>query len=88
MGLRPMVLRDGPNQRWSLDFGKDAFADGRQFSILTVIDGFTRENISLVADTSVSGQRVVQELDIIIAERGIPSTIVSDNGTEFSSMIL
>jgi putative transposase len=27
----PMALPQGPNQRWSLDFLSDAFADGRRF---------------------------------------------------------
>ena len=85
---KPMVLPDGPNQRWSLDFVNDAFTDGRRFRILTVIDDFTRENIGLVADTSLSGQRVARELGIIVADRGLPRTIVSDNGTEFTSMAI
>ena len=85
---KPMVLPDGPNQRWSLDFVNDAFTDGRRFRILTVIDDFTRENLALLADTSLSGLRVSRELDRIIAERGQPATIVSDNGTEFTSMAI
>jgi len=85
---KPMVLPDGPNQRWSLDFVSDAFTDGRRFRILTVVDDFTRENLALVADTSLSGLRVTRELDQIIAERGMPGTIVSDNGTEFTSMAI
>ena len=85
---RPMVLPDGPNQRWSLDFVSDAFTDGRRFRILTVVDDFTRENLALVADTSLSGQRVTRELDQVIVERGMPGTIVSDNGTEFTSMAI
>ncbi len=85
---KPMVLPDGPNQRWSLDFVSDAFTDGRRFRILTVVDDFTRENLALVADTSLSGQRVTRELDQVIAERGMPGTIVSDNGTEFTSMAI
>ena len=85
---KPMVLPDRPNQRWSLDFVNDAFTDGRRFRILTVIDDYTRENIGLVADTSLSGQRVSRELDQIVAERGMPATIVSDNGTEFTSMAI
>ncbi len=85
---KPMVLPDGPNQRWSLDFVNDAFTDGRRFRILTVIDDFTRENVGLVADTSLSGQRVARELSIIVADRRMPSTIVSDNGTEFTSMAI
>lgn len=85
---KPMVLPDSPNQRWSLDFVNDAFTDGRRFRILTVIDDYTRENLALVADTSLSGLRVSRELDQIIAERGMPTTIVSDNGTEFTSMAI
>ena len=83
-----MVLPDGPNQRWSLDFVSDALTDGRRFRILAVVDDFSRENLALVADTSLSGHRVARELDQIIAQRGMPKTIVSDNGTEFTSMAI
>jgi transposase InsO family protein len=38
-----------------------------------------------VADTSISGRRVARELDAIIAWRGKPTTIISDNGTELTS---
>ena len=81
----PMALPDGPNQRWSLDFVADQMTDGRRFRILTVIDNCTRECLALVADTSLSGARVVRELDAVIRQRGRPDTIVSDNGTEYTS---
>jgi putative transposase len=83
---KPMVLPDGPNQRWSLDFVSDRFTDGRRFRILAVVDDFTRENLALVADTSLSGLRMTRELSRIAASRGLPGTIVSDNGTEMTSM--
>lgn len=67
---------------WSLDFVSDALTDGRRFRILTLVDDHTRENLALVADTSLSGLRVTRELDRLIAERGAPNTNVSDNGTE------
>ena len=82
---KPMVLPVGPNQRWSPDFVSDAFTDGRRFRILAVVDDYTRENLALIADTSLSGLRVTRELDRVISERGCPGTIVSDNGTEFTS---
>jgi putative transposase len=89
LGTRaPMVLPDGPNQRWSLDFVSDAFTDGRRFRILCVVDDFSRECLALVADTSLSGGRVARELDLIIARRSKPKTIVSDNGTELTSMAI
>ena len=59
--------------------------DGRRFRILTVIDNCTRECLGLVADTSLSGRRVARELDAIILRRGRPETIISDNGTEYTS---
>ena len=85
---RPMVLPDAANERWSLDFVSDAFTDGRRFRVLAVVDDYTRECLALVADTSLSGRRVARELDGIIARRGRPHTIVSDNGTELTSMAI
>jgi putative transposase len=82
---RPMVLPSAANHRWSLDFISDAFTDGRRFRVLAVVDDFTRECLTLIADTSLSGSRVARELDAIIARRGRPITVVSDNGTEFTS---
>ena len=64
----------------------DAFTDGRRFRVLAVVDDFSRECRALVADTSLSGLRVTRELDALLAIRGRPATIVSDNGTELTSM--
>src|SRR5882757_9030479 len=84
----PMALPQGPNQRWSLDFVSDAFADGRRFRILAVVDDFTRECLALVADTSLPGLRVARELEAIVARRGRPAMCVSDNGTELTGMAI
>jgi putative transposase len=89
LGTRaPMVLPQGPNQRWSLDFLSDQLSDSRRFRILAVVDDFTRECLALVADTSLSGARVARELDLIVAMRGSSAVIVSDNGTELTSMAI
>ncbi len=68
-----------PNERWTLDFVSDQRTDGRPFRILTVVDDCTRECLALLADTSLSGVPVVREFDRLIAERGKPKMIVSDN---------
>lgn len=39
----------------------------------------------MVVDTSIGGHRMARELDNLIARRGRPHTIVSDNGTEMTS---
>jgi putative transposase len=81
----PIALPDGPNQRWSLDFVSDALDWGRRFRILAIVDDFTREALALVVDTSIGGRRLARELDILVARRGKPAVIVSDNGTEMTS---
>ena len=89
LGTRaPLALPQGVNQRWSLDFLHDQLSDGRRFRILAIVDDFTRECLTLVADTSLSGLRVGRELDAVIAERGKPAVCVSDNGTELTSMAI
>ncbi len=86
LGTRaPMIVPQLPNERWSLDFVADQFIDGRRLRILVVVDDYTRECLALMPDTSISGIRVARELDRLLAERGKPGTIVSDNGTELTS---
>ena len=86
VGVRaPLAVALQPNARWSLDFVHDQLACGRRFRILNVVDDATRECLLAVADTSISGKRVVRELTALVARRGRPRTIVSDNGTEFTS---
>ena len=79
----PVALR--PGERWSLDFLSDTFGASRKFRILAVNDDCCRENLCLMADTSISGTRVARELDALVRIYGKPACIVSDNGTEFTS---
>ena len=73
------------NQRWSLDFVHDQLVTGRRFRVLNVVDDVTRECLAAIPDTSISGRRVVRELEDLIAVHGKPGMIVSDNGTELTS---
>jgi putative transposase len=81
----PLPSATHPGHIWSLDFMSDAFEDGRRFRILGVMDQYSRRSLCLEADTSLPGQRVVRELDKLVAIYGKPDTIVSDNGTELTS---
>ena len=73
------------NQRWSLDFVSDQLGNGRRFRLLNVDRRLQRECLAAIPDFSLSGLRVVRELEAIIAIRGKPAMIVSDNGTELTS---
>lgn len=81
----PLPVATQPNARWSLDFLSDTFGASRRFRILAVNDDCCRENLCLIADTSISGARVSRELDALVRVYGKPEGIVSDNGTEFTS---
>ena len=80
----PILVEARANVRWSLDFVHDQFANGRRFRILNIVDDVTKECLGVIPDTSISGRRVARELTTIIAARGTPGMIVSDNGTEFT----
>ena len=80
----PILVEAMPNARWSIDFVHDQFATGRRFRILNIVDDVTKECLGAIPDTSISGRRVARELTAIIAQRGKPGMIVSDNGTEFT----
>jgi putative transposase len=87
VGTRAPILlgTQRANARWSLDFVHDQMANGRRFRVLNIVDDVTRECIAAIPDTSISGARVTRELTTLIARRGKPTMIVSDNGTEFTS---
>jgi putative transposase len=75
----PLLLPALPNTRWSIDFVHDQLACGRRLRILNVIDDVTKECLLAVADTSISGKRVARELTALVARRGPPAMIVSEN---------
>ncbi len=73
------------NQKWSMDFVAQRLPDGHWIRVLTVVDQFTRECLTLFADTALSGEKVAAALDKVVAWRGAPQSITVDNGTEFAS---
>ena len=68
-----------------MDFVAQRLADFRWIRVLTVVDQYTRECLSLHADTALSGKKVAAALDTVVALRGAPKSITVDNGTEFAS---
>ncbi len=77
-----------PNKRWSMDFVSDSLSNGRKFRCLTIVDDFSRESPEIFVDRSIPGHRVAQILDGLGGARGLPETIVCDNGPEFTGSAL
>ena len=83
---RPAVGR--PNEVWAMDFRSDQLFDGRPFRILTVVDGHTREALSLTPRASFRAFQVVEVLDALVRLRGRPKSLRVDNGPEFAGRML
>jgi putative transposase len=84
----PPKLPVRPDEVWTMDFTQDAFASGRKFRTLNLMDGFTRYAPRIEVDTSLPGQRVVRVLEELKRRGRKPEAIVIDNGTEFTSQVV
>lgn len=85
---QPLTIPEAPNQVWSIDFMSDTLVDGRRFRLFNVLDDFNRESLAIEVDTSMPSLRVIRVLNRVIAQRGKPVNLRSDNGPEFISHIL
>ena len=70
---------------WAYDFVTARTHDGRAFRMLTVVDEFTRECLSIDVDRQFSGDDVLERLAWLFVTRGVPDHIRSDNGPEFTA---
>lgn len=76
------------NIRWSMDFVHDSLANGRRLRCLTIVDDYTRESLAIEVDHSLPARRVCRVLDRLASIRGLPQSIVIDNGPEFAGKVL
>lgn len=70
---------------WSYDFIHDRTHDGRPLRLLTVMDEYTRECLSIDVARRLGSQDVLERLAELFATRGVPAYIRSDNGAEFTA---
>ncbi len=85
---RAIPVPQRPHERWSMDFVSDSMRTGQKLRVLNIVDDCTRLSTAITADTSISGQRVVRTLEEAAAVHGLPKSIVTDNGPEFTSRAL
>jgi putative transposase len=71
-----------------MDFVSDRLADGGWFRVLTVVDQYTRECLCAYADRPQSGEKVVRQMERLVALNGAPESITTDNGSEFAGQAM
>jgi putative transposase len=76
------------NESWSMDFMYDQLSDGRSYRVHNIIDDYNSVSLAMVVDFSLPAQRVLRDLDQLIAWRGKPKRMRSDNGPEYISDLM
>tara|TARA_Y100000589_G_C27105851_1_gene610032 strand:- start:104 stop:859 length:756 start_codon:yes stop_codon:yes gene_type:complete len=93
-GKRPKQRREGHstatptrakqlNEVWSWDFVHDRTDDGTSLKMLTLMDEHSRQCLAIKVDRRFRAKDVVNALAEVMARRGVPKYIRSDNGSEF-----
>ena len=76
-GIQPSA--GAPNRVWAVDFQFDATTDGRPVKLVSIVDEHTRECLGGVVDRSITGDRLIDELDRLALQRGYPTVLRCDN---------
>ncbi len=84
----PPAIPKSLNEIWTMDFVHDQLADGRKIRMLTLVDKLSRECLQIRVEYRLTSQHVVEVLESLRVERGVPQTICVDNGAEFTSKTL
>jgi len=72
-----------PNHVWSWDFVMDQTDGGSCFRILTLLDEFTREFLTVHLAWSIRAEDVITVVEAAMVRYGRPENLRSDNGPEF-----
>jgi len=68
---------------WTWDFIHDRTTGGQPLKWFSIMDEYTRENLALIVDRSITADKVLDVLVMLFVTRGVPEHIRSDNGPEF-----
>lgn len=77
-----------PNEVWTYDFLEGRTERGGRLRMLTVLDEYTRECLTIHVARSISSRQVIQVLEWLFLLRGAPGYLRSDNGPEFVACAL
>lgn len=82
--LRP----ESKDHVWAYDFVTGRTHDGVTFKMLTIVDEFTRECLAIDVGRKLTSDDVLERLAWLMATRGVPEHIRSDNGPEFTAGVV
>lgn len=62
--------------------------EGRPLRLLVVVDEYTRECLSIDTARKLTSDDVLERLSWLMATRGMPDHVRSDNGPEFTAGVV
>lgn len=74
-----------PNETWAMDFVHDQLVTGTKIRVLTIVDTFSRYSPAIVPRLRFRAPDVIEVLERVGAEVGLPKTIRVDQGEPSSS---
>jgi putative transposase len=77
-----------PNEVWTYDFVEGRTERKGKLRLLTVLDEYTRECLTIHVARTISSHQVIQVLEWLFLLRGTPGHLRSDNGPEFIAYAL
>ncbi len=73
---------------WAYDFVQARTHDGLPLRLLVIVDEYTRECLSIDVERRLTSDDVLERLAWLMATRGVPAYIRSDNGSEFTADVV
>ena len=73
---------------WAYDFVAARTHDGLPLRLLVVVDEFTRECLSIDVARNLNSDDVLERLAWLMATRGVPEYVRSDNGPEMTAKVV
>lgn len=76
------------NHVWTWDFVADRTDNGGRLRILSILDEYSRECLELHVARKLTAHDLIEVMERLEGERGLPEHIRSDNGSEFIARTL
>ena len=83
-----LAMADALNRVRAVDFQFGATADGQSIKIVSIVDEHTRACLGSLVERLITGEALIEKLDLLAIERGYLAVLRSGNGPEFACAAL
>ena len=80
---QPLQIPAQAQKVWALDFMHDSLSNGSKIRSLNIVDLFSSRAVDIYVDRNINSYEVIDILEQLKLEQGLPEIIRSDNGREF-----